>query len=72
MNNTVENDLFSISQGKVATSERWGGQICKIFTLNFLRIYQSKIIKTGLFWQSYLKITGGRFEGQGVDSYKIN
>ena len=47
MNNTVENDLFSISQGKVATSERWGGQICKIFTSNFLRIYHAKIIKTG-------------------------
>ena len=30
--------FFWISQGKVATSDRWGGQICKIFMSNFLRI----------------------------------
>ena len=34
---TVEND-FWIFQGKVATSDRWGGQTCKIFVSNFLRI----------------------------------
>jgi len=35
---TVEKWLFWISQGKVATSDRWGGQICKMFTSNFPRI----------------------------------
>jgi len=35
--NTVENDFFWISQGKVATSDRLGGQICKTFMFNFLR-----------------------------------
>jgi len=29
---------FWISQGKVATSDKWGGQTCKIFMSNFLRI----------------------------------
>jgi len=38
MNNTAENDFFWISQGKVATSDRWGKQIYKIFMSNFLRI----------------------------------
>ena len=38
MNNTVEND-FWISQSKLATSDRWGGQIFKkMFMSNFLRI----------------------------------
>jgi len=27
MNNTVENDFFWISQGKVATLYRWGGHM---------------------------------------------
>jgi len=30
--------IFWISQGKVATADRWVGQICKIFVSNFLRI----------------------------------
>jgi len=47
MNNTDENDFFWISQGKVATSDRWGEQICKIFTSNFLRIYHAKNHKIG-------------------------
>ena len=34
MKNTVKNDFFWISQGEVATAERWGRQICKIF-VNF-------------------------------------
>jgi len=38
MNNTVENDFFEFPKGKMATSDRWGGQICKIFMSNFLRI----------------------------------
>jgi len=29
---------FWISQGKVATADKWGGQTCKIFMSNFLRI----------------------------------
>ena len=38
MNNTAENNFFCISKGKVATSDRWGGQIRKIVMLDFLRI----------------------------------
>ena len=38
MNNTVENDFFSISQGTVATIDKWGGQNCKVFMSNVLRI----------------------------------
>jgi len=34
----VENN-FWISQGKVATSYRWGGQMCKIFRSNFVKIH---------------------------------
>jgi len=34
----VENDFFWISQGKVATYDRWGGQMRKMFMSNFLRI----------------------------------
>ena len=39
--------LFWIVQGKVATSEKWGGQIRKIFVSNFLRILHTKITKIG-------------------------
>jgi len=38
MNNTVENDFYCISQGKVATVNRWGGQMYKLLMPNFLRI----------------------------------
>jgi len=49
---TVEND-FWISQGKVATSDRWGGQICKIFMWNFFSGFNiPKIIKIGQFLRS--------------------
>jgi len=36
MNNTVE--TFRISQGKVATVYKWGGQVSKLLMSNFLRI----------------------------------
>jgi len=36
MNNTVENDW--VSQGKVATVYRRGGQLYKLLMSNFLRI----------------------------------
>jgi len=52
---TVEND-FWISQGKVATSDRWGGQICKIFMWNFFSGFNiPKIIKIGQFLRSCSK-----------------
>jgi len=38
MKNTVEKWLFWISQGKVATVYRWGGQVHKLLISNFLRI----------------------------------
>ena len=33
---------YLIAQGKVATSDRWGRQVCKIFVSNFLRISLAK------------------------------
>jgi len=42
MNNTVENDFFWISQGKVATGYRWGRQLYKLLMSNFLRISHTK------------------------------
>jgi len=30
----LKNDFFWMSQGKVATCDRWGGQICKVFTVH--------------------------------------
>ena len=41
-NITQYTDFFCISQGKVATSDRWGGQICKVFVSHFLRIQHTK------------------------------
>jgi len=38
---------FWISQGKVATSDRRGGQICKVFMSNFAGVNYQKIIKIG-------------------------
>ena len=32
----LKNDFFWISQGKVATSDRWGGQVYKVFISNQL------------------------------------
>jgi len=57
-------DFFCISPGKVATSDRWGGQICK----NFLRIsYAKKSLKSVHFWQSYSKNKRWVFlETQGI------
>ena len=63
MNNTAEND-FWISQGKVATSDRWGGQKCKIFMWNFSGFNVPKIVKIGYFWRSYsINKKGLRFFG---------
>ena len=45
MNNTVENDFFWISQGKVAISERRGGQVCGISCQIFSGFNVPKIIK---------------------------
>jgi len=42
MNNTIEKELFWISQSKVATVYRWGGQMYKVLMLNFLRISHTK------------------------------
>ena len=65
MNNAVKM-TFWISQGKVATSDRWGGQICTIFMPNFLgsEFFLPEIIKIGYFLtELFLKIIGGRFFG---------
>jgi len=34
----LKNDFFWISQGKVATVCRWGGQVYNLWMSNFLRI----------------------------------
>jgi len=44
MNNTVENDFFWISQGKVAISDRRCGQICKISCQIFSEFNMPKFI----------------------------
>jgi len=60
MNNTqtVENWLFLISQGKVAIVYRQGGQMYKLFDVNFY-FYQDlthqKSLKSVNFWQRYSK-----------------
>ena len=58
MNNTVENDFFSISQGTVATSDRRSGQSVR-FSQTFIR---QKSLKIGYFLtELFKKIKGGRF-----------
>ena len=59
--------LFGISQSKVATSDRWGEEIRKIFTSNFLGIqtYQQSL-KSVDFWQSYSKNKRWTFLVHGV------
>jgi len=52
----LKNDFFGKSQGKVATSDRWGGQICKVFVSNFIQdLTYQKLSKSVNFWQSYSK-----------------
>jgi len=55
INNNVEKWLFRISQGKVATSDRWGGQICKISMSNFLRIQHTKNHKNRLIFDRVIQ-----------------
>jgi len=43
----VEKWLFSISQGKVAIPDRWGGQICKRLCQIFLGFNVPKTIEIG-------------------------
>jgi len=48
---TLSKMSFWISQGNVATSDSWGGQICKICIWNFLKFYVVKLLKLVNFWQ---------------------
>jgi len=52
INNTVENDFLDFP-GKVATSDRWGGQICEISCDFFQDLTCQKSLKLVNFWQSY-------------------
>jgi len=61
MNNTVENDFFSISQGTVATSDRRGGQSVRFPCQIFSGIHMPKITKIGKFLTVIQKIKGGCF-----------
>jgi len=36
-------------------TDRWGGQICKVFILNFLKINTPRLFKSVNVWQSYSK-----------------
>jgi len=55
MSNTVEND-FWISQSKVATSDRWVGQIFKNVHVQFSEdVTYQKSLKSVNFWQVYSK-----------------
>ena len=55
MNNTVENDFFSISQGTVATSDRRGGQSAIFSCQIFSGIHMPKITKIGKFLTQLFK-----------------
>jgi len=45
MNNTVENDFFSISLSTVATSDRGGGQSVRFLCQIFSGFHMPKIVK---------------------------
>ena len=47
MDNTVENDFFSISKGTVATSDGRGGQSVRFSCQIFSAFHMPKIIKIG-------------------------
>jgi len=55
MNNTVKNDFFWISQGKVATVYRWGGQMYKLLMQILSGLTHQKSLKLITIWQSYSK-----------------
>ena len=62
MNNTVENDFFSISQGTVATSDRRSGQSVRFSCQIFSDFHTPKIIKNRLLFDRVIpKIKGGLF-----------
>ena len=42
----LKNDFFWMSQGKAATSDRWGGQICKVFSQICSRFNMPKLLKS--------------------------
>ena len=50
--------FFWISQGKVATAERWDGKLnLEAFDVKFSQDFTPKIIsKIGYFWHSYSKL----------------
>ena len=55
MNNTVENDFFSISQGTVATFDRRGGQSVRFSCQIFSGIHMPKITEIGKFLTQLFK-----------------
>jgi len=47
---------FWISQGKVTTVYKWGGQMYKLFYIKFTQdLAHQKSLKPANFWESYLK-----------------
>jgi len=59
---------FWISQGKIATSDRWGGQTCKIFMSNFFQDFTCQKSLNRLIFDSYSKNKRWTFLGHGVYS----
>ena len=69
MNNTVANDFFWISQAKVATVHRWGGQMYNLLMPN---LTHQKSLKSVNFWQSYLQKKVDVFLGGTQCTYRTN
>jgi len=64
--------IFWISQGKATSSDRWCGQICKIFDVKFSQdLTHQKSAKLVIFWQSYLKIKRWIFFGTPCILYSL-
>jgi len=71
MNIVEKMTFFWISRGKVATSDGWGGQVCKIFTSNFVVpnwTYQ-KLLNWLIFDRIIQKIKRRTFGGGGIGYY---
>ena len=60
--------LFGISQCKVATSDRWGGQIRDFYVKFSQDSTCQKSSKSVNFWQSYQKIKRETFFGHSVNA----
>ena len=72
MNYNAESDFFCISRCKVATSDRWGGQIGKIFMSIFYDLTYRKLSNSVVFDRVIQKIKRWTFWGHRVYRDLIN